>query len=113
VRSLSEKMSLKNLPMDVVINILYFDGRFRVSGGEIINLLDKNKYKDIIHFLLNKPLPRFKYHAIGLREKSYDVDLSNDIHIQYNLKYNIHNKIVEMEINLWKRYKFINTLICK
>lgn len=113
MRSLSEKMSLKNLPIDVVINILYFDGRFRVSGGEIINLLDKNKYKDVINFLLNKPLPHFKHLSIGLREKYYAVDLSQNMHINYNFKYDIHNKIVDMEINLWKGYKFLNKVICK
>ena len=87
IKVLSKKMSLKNLPIDVVINILYFDGRFRVSGGEIISLLDKNKYKDVIHLLLNKPLPHFKHHLIGLREKYYAVDLSQNMHIHYNLNY--------------------------
>ena len=113
IKVLSKTMSLKNLPMDVVINILYFDGRFRVSGGEIINLLDKNKYKDVIHFLLNKPLPNFRAFAYGLREKYYAVDLSQNMHIHYNLNYDIHNKIVGMEIRLWKRYQFINKVICK
>ena len=113
MKVLSNNMSLKNLPMDVVINILYFDGRFRVSGGEIISILDKNKYKDVINFLLNKPPPHFKHLIIGLREKSYAVDLSQNMNIRYNLSYDIHNKIVGMEINLWKRYQFLNKIICK
>lgn len=41
---LSKMISLKDFPIDVVINILKFDGRFRFSRGEIINKLDKNKY---------------------------------------------------------------------
>jgi len=111
--NIGQKMSSKKLPVDVVINILLFDGRFRVSGGEIINLLDKNKYKDVIHFLHNKPLPNFKGFIYGVREKSYSVDLSHGIHIQYNYKFNVRNEIEGMEIWLWKRYKFLDKVICK
>lgn len=45
-------ISLEDFPIDVVINILKFDGRFRFSRGEIINKLDKDKYREVIHFLL-------------------------------------------------------------
>jgi len=106
-------MSHKRLPIDVVIYILRFVGRFRISGGEIITLLNKNKYKDTIHFLRNKPLPNFKTYTYGLREKSYFVDLSHEMHIQYIYKYNLKNEIEGMEISLWKRYQFLNKVICR
>lgn len=109
---LSRMISLEDFPIDLVINILKFDGRFRFSRGEIINKLDKNKYVEVIHFLLNKPLPHFRYRIIGLRQKSYDVSLSKDIFIQYNLNFNIHNEIEGLEINLWKRYEFLNKVNC-
>jgi len=106
-------MSLKHLPIDVVINILQFDGRFTVRRGEIINKLDKDKYTDVIRFLLKKPVPHFKHNLIGLREKCYEINLSNEIYILYNIKYNINIEIEEVEIHLWKRYHAINKLIYK
>lgn len=106
-------VSSKNLPIDVVINILQFDGRFRVRGGEIIDKLDKNKHKGIINFLLNKPLPDFRHYVIGLREKCHDVRLSQDIQIHYILKSNASDKIEGMEIRLWKKYQFLNRVICE
>jgi hypothetical protein len=105
-------MSHKSLPMDVVIHILRFVGRFRISDGEIITLLDKNKYKDIIHFLRNKPLPNFRVFTYGVREKSYSVDLSHGIYIQYKYKFNLNNEIEGMVISLWKRFQFLNKVIC-
>ena len=106
-------VSTKNLPIDLVVHILQFDGRFRIRGGEIIDKLDKNKHKTIIHFLLNKPLPYFRFHVIGLREKSFAVDISKEIHIRYNLKFNLHNEIEVKEIYLWKKYQLLNKLICE
>jgi len=106
-------ISPKNLPIDVVINILQFDGRFRVRHGEIIDKLDENKYKTVMYFLMNKPLPNFRYHVIGLREKSYAIALSKEIHIRYNLKFNIDNEVEVVEIYLWKKYQFINKMICE
>ena len=106
-------ISPKDLPIDVIINILRFDGGFNFRRGEIINKLDKNKYKDVIHFLVNKPLPIFTVHIIGLRAKWYDVSLSNEIYIQYVLNHDINNKIKGMEISLWKKYKFLSKVICE
>lgn len=106
-------ISSQNLPIDVIINILQFDDRFRIRGGEIIDKLDKNKYKEVIQFLLNKQLPNFRYHVIGLREKSYSVDLSQEIHIRYNLKFNLHNGIEVIEMYLWKKYQLLNKVTCK
>jgi len=106
-------ISTMNLPIDVVIKILRFDDRFRVRGGEIIDKLDKNKYKDIIHFLVNKPFPNFTYHVIGLREKSYAIALPKEIHIRYNLIFDAHDEIKEIEIYLWKKYQFLNKIICE
>jgi len=113
IKVLSKKMSHKSLPMDIVINILRFVGKVRISNGEIITLLDKNKYKDVIHFLRNKPLPNFRAFTYGLREKLYSVDLSHEIHIQYKYNFNLHNEIEEMEIHLWKKYQILNKVICK
>lgn len=113
MQELSKTMTHKRLPIDIVINILRFVGRFRIREGEIIPLLDKNKYKDVIHFFRNKPLPNFRVFTYGLREKSYSVDLSNEIHhIQYVYNFNLHNEIEGMEIRLWKRYQFLNKVIC-
>jgi len=112
MQELSKTTTHKRLPIDIVINILSFVGRYRIREGEIITLLDKNKYNDIINFLRNKKLPNFRAFTYGLREKSYSVDLSNEIHIQYVYNFNLHNEIEGMEIRLWKRYQFLNKVIC-
>ena len=104
-------MSFNHLPIDVVINILRFDGRFRVRRGEIIDKLDTKKYKTVINFLLNKPLPCFKNNLIGQWEKCYEVCLSQRINILYNLKFNINNQIETIEIYLWKSNHPLNKLI--
>jgi len=104
-------MSHKSLPIDIVINILRFVGRVRISNGEIITLIDNNKYKDVIYFLRNKPLPNFKAFTYGLREKSYSVDLSHEIYLQYKYKFNLNNEIEGMVISLWKKFQFLNKVI--
>jgi len=103
--------------MDVVINILQFDGRFTVRRGEIINKLDKDKYTDVIRFLLKKPVPHFKRNLISriidLRAYCYEIKLSSEIHILYNIAYNRYNDAEEIEIYLWKRGHPLNKLIYK
>jgi hypothetical protein len=103
-------MSFTQLPIDVVINILRFDGRFRIRRGEIINKLDKSKYNDVIRFLLNKPVPCFKRNFVGLNNKCYEIILSKEIHILYNLKCNRRNEIEGIDAYLWKMYHPLNKI---
>ena len=74
--------------------------------------MDKNKHKDVIHFLLNKPFLDFKNHVREFREKCHAVYLSQDIQIHYILRFNSDwDKIEEIEMRLWKKCQLLNRTI--
>lgn len=51
----------KNIPIDIVLHILYYDNK-TIKNGKIVNIvnkLDRIKYQNIIHLLENKPKINF------------------------------------------------------
>ena len=104
---------IKNLPIDVVMHILRFDSRFSIRGEKIINKLDKRKHKDVIHFLINKPLPYFRIHVREFREKCHAVYLSYNMQIHYIINYDEHGKTGGLDIRLWKNCQLLNRIVCE
>ena len=53
----------KNLPLDIVKEILAYDARFVIRNGMISQRLDKKKYADIRNKLISMPKKSIKYNA--------------------------------------------------
>jgi hypothetical protein len=47
--------AFKNAPIDIVNHILSYDERYIIRNGNIVDRLDKIKYKNIINLLEKKP----------------------------------------------------------
>ena len=95
------------------MHILRFDARFSIRDGKIIDKLDKNKYKDVIQFLLNKPLPDFRIHVREFRERCHAVYLSHNTQIHYIVNYDEYGKTGGLDIRLYKRCQLLNRIICE
>jgi hypothetical protein len=84
----------KNLPVDIVKQLLPYDKRFVIRNGEIIiiNKLDMNKYKTFVLnlLLLKKPQIYCVTTMSSCRKKEWEafcVEFSNRYGIHYNIGY--------------------------
>jgi len=112
-KQMSETFSTINLPIDVVMHILRFDARFSIRGEKIIDKLNKNKHKYVIHFLVNKPLPHFRIHVREFREKCHCVYLPHNMQIHYIVNYDEHDKTGGLDIRLYKKCQLLSRVICE
>lgn len=103
----------QNLPIDIVIHILRFDSRFSIRGEKIIDKLDKNKHKDIIQFLVNKPLPDFNIYVREFRQRYHCVYLPHNMQIHYFVDYDENGKTGGLDICLYKVCRLIGRMICQ
>lgn len=98
-----------NLPIDIINTILSYDNRFSIRIGKVMNKINKEKYKEIIIALYNKP----KITTAWIYDTdlfSYKVYLSTEFIINYDIDHK--SDISDISFTMYKK-KYTSKTVTK